>query len=461
MLTKAAVEGCLDRGKLAGAIATSHAVEPPDCVVLCGGRGRRLRDVVADVPKPMATVLGRPFLDWLVLALERQGLRRLVLATGYMSDVIEAHFTQPRSSLSRIDCSREPDALGTAGALRLAAARTGSEQVLVINGDTYCQPHLVGLQEVHRKAGALATLQLAHVRDASRYGAVKCTDAGGVVRFSEKNRPGPAWIYAGVCLIERKAIEAFPSRQPLSMERDVLPNLVNQGLYAVATPGPFVDIGTPESYARAGLMLSEEIAALEMHEQGAAHFHETLEAQRRTARDCVAAATGAADLIAEAFRNGGKLMLCGNGGSAADCQHVAAEFVSRLRRDFERPPLPAVALTTDTSFLTAYSNDCGYTGVFERQVRALGRPGDVLLCISTSGGSANVVRAARAAGEIGIRVIALCGESGELSDEADLTIAIPSRSTQIIQECMLPIEHIICELVEEKLFGSRRRGLGA
>jgi D-sedoheptulose 7-phosphate isomerase len=409
----------------------------------------------------MATVLGRPFLDWLVLALECQGLRRLVLATGYMSDVIEAHFKQARWSLARIHCSREPDALGTGGALRLAAAKTTSQQVLAVNGDTYCQPNLIALQDVHRRAGAVATLQLAHVQDASRYGAVECTDDGRVTRFVEKNRPGAGWVYAGVCLIERRAIEAFPSRQPLSMEQDVLPNLINQGLYAAAMPGPFVDIGTPESYASAGLLLSEEIDALELHGQATAHFHQTLEAQRRTAHECLAAASGAADLIAEAFRSGGKLMLCGNGGSAADCQHVAAEFVSRLRRDVGRPPLPAVALTTDTSFLTAYSNDCGYSGVFERQVRALGRPGDVLLCISTSGGSANVVRAARAAAEIGVHVIALCGEQGELCNEADLTIAIPSPSTQIIQECMLPVEHIICELVEEKLFGSRRCGVSA
>src|SRR5438105_13433847 len=101
----------------------------------------------------------------------------------------------------------------------------------------------------------------------------------------------------------------------------------------------------------------------------------------------------AASIITDAFRAGGKLLLCGNGGSAADCQHVAAEFVSRLTRDFDRPGLPAIALTTDTSFLTAYTNDVGFDGVFARQVQALGKPGDVLLAISTSGTSANVLRA--------------------------------------------------------------------
>ena len=112
---------------------------------------------------------------------------------------------------------------------------------------------------------------------------------------------------------------------------------------------------------------------------------------------CRGASPSAADVITEAFRSGGKLLLCGNGGSAADCQHMAAEFVSRLTKDFERPGLPAIALTTDTSFLTAYTNDCGFEGVFARQVQALGRPGDVLLGISTSGNSANVIQAVEVA----------------------------------------------------------------
>src|SRR5262245_880992 len=115
----------------------------------------------------------------------------------------------------------------------------------------------------------------------------------------------------------------------------------------------------------------------------AAKAHETMAA---TGADSIAAA---ADLIAEALRRGGKLLLCGNGGSAADCQHMAAEFVGRLTRERDRPALPAIALTTDTSFITAYANDSGFDGVFSRQVAALGSPGDVLVAISTSGGSRN------------------------------------------------------------------------
>ncbi|NDC36724.1 MAG: SIS domain-containing protein [Proteobacteria bacterium] len=170
------------------------------------------------------------------------------------------------------------------------------------------------------------------------------------------------------------------------------------------------------------------------------------------AEQCSANIAQAALLISQAFRNEKKLLLCGNGGSAADCQHLAAEFVSRLTIKVQRRALPAIALTTDTSFLTAYSNDCGYEGVFERQVEALGQAGDVLLGISTSGGSKNVVRAMELGRSKGLSCIALIGEGGVMRSFADVTIAVPSKHTQYIQECHLSIEHLLCELVERELF---------
>jgi phosphoheptose isomerase len=188
-----------------------------------------------------------------------------------------------------------------------------------------------------------------------------------------------------------------------------------------------------------------------------AYLAKSAEVKRLTGETCAEAITMAADLIVEAFQAGGKLLLCGNGGSAADCQHMAAEFVSRLTKDFERPGLPAIALTTDTSFLTAYTNDCGYQGVFARQVQALGRAGDVLLGISTSGNSANVIQAVEAARDRGMRSIALTGAGGRLPKLTDVAIAVPSDDTQHIQEAHLAVEHMICMLVEETLFGRPRR----
>jgi D-sedoheptulose 7-phosphate isomerase len=179
---------------------------------------------------------------------------------------------------------------------------------------------------------------------------------------------------------------------------------------------------------------------------------ESAEVKRRVADQSAEAIVAAAGVIVETFRAGGKVLLCGNGGSAADCQHMAAELVSRLTSDFVRPGLPAVALTTDTSFLTAFANDCGFEGIFARQVQALGRPGDLLIGISTSGSSPNVIQAVEAARTAGMRTVTLTGEGGSLAGLADVAIAIPSANTQYIQEAHLTVEHILCDLVERCLF---------
>jgi D-sedoheptulose 7-phosphate isomerase len=168
----------------------------------------------------------------------------------------------------------------------------------------------------------------------------------------------------------------------------------------------------------------------------------------------VALIVEAARQLAECVTLGGKIMLCGNGGSAADSQHIAAEFTSRLRPEIERPGIPALALTTDTSFLTARANDCGFEDVFERLIESLGRRGDALIAISTSGTSRNVVRAVTCAREKEILTVGLLGGSGgALSQLVDLPIIVPSDSVQYIQESHIAIGHILCELVEEQLYG--------
>ncbi len=159
----------------------------------------------------------------------------------------------------------------------------------------------------------------------------------------------------------------------------------------------------------------------------------------------------AAEAICGALRAGHKVLLFGNGGSAADAQHIAAELEGRFKKD--RRPLPAIALTTNTSSLTAIGNDYDFDDVFERLVRAHAREGDVIIGISTSGSSENVIKGIKAANEINAFSIALCGEGGKLKTIADLTIAVPSKETARIQETHITLGHIICELVEEKLFG--------
>lgn len=160
-----------------------------------------------------------------------------------------------------------------------------------------------------------------------------------------------------------------------------------------------------------------------------------------------------AEVIGRALRDGGKLLIAGNGGSAADAQHLAGEFLSRFRHD--RRPLPAIALTTDTSVLTAIGNDYGFERVFERQVRGLGRAGDVFLAISTSGNSPNVLLALRAAREHGVTTIGFSGASGGAMRElCDLFLAAPSDDTPIIQQIHMVAGHTICGLVEQALGGA-------
>jgi D-sedoheptulose 7-phosphate isomerase len=186
---------------------------------------------------------------------------------------------------------------------------------------------------------------------------------------------------------------------------------------------------------------------------------ESAAVQRRTAESCGEVILAAARLITESLAQGGKLMLCGNGGSAADSQHIAAELVGRMNGR-QRPALAALALTTDTSALTALGNDFGYETVFQRQVEALGRPGDVLLAISTSGRSENVLRAVAAATRLGVSTVGLTGQDGgSLADLVDIGIRVPSSDSQRIQEAHIAIGHVICYLVERLLVDGGEKGV--
>ncbi len=186
----------------------------------------------------------------------------------------------------------------------------------------------------------------------------------------------------------------------------------------------------------------------------AEHFRRSCETLSRAAEDVKlrAAIHAIADTITAAFRAGRKLLIAGNGGSAADAQHIAGEFLSRL--NFDRNPLPAIALTTDTSVLTAIGNDYGFERTFERQVRGLGQKGDVFIAISTSGRSPNIVAALKAAREMGLTTIGFTGTAanGTMQPLCDYCLAAPSPETPLIQQIHIVAAHAICGLVEASMF---------
>ena len=176
-------------------------------------------------------------------------------------------------------------------------------------------------------------------------------------------------------------------------------------------------------------------------------LREGAELRLRLIEQCSELVIKSAECVYSSIQRGGKLLVFGNGGSAADAQHLAGEFVGRFTRD--RAPLPAIALTTDTSAITAIGNDYGYDQVFARQVTALGNPPDVVIAISTSGRSENVIKGVRAASDKKLTTIAfLGGDGGPLAKMVDIPIIVPSTSTPRIQECHLTLEHIMCEVIE-------------
>ena len=462
-------------------------------IILAGGQGTRLRALAGDLPKLLVPVAGRPFVEWLLLALRQQGVKRVVLATGHRGAALEGHLGDGRALGITVVCCREDRPLGTAGALRHALSQIradvrpesgddrGADPVLVLNGDSMCRLDLGHLLREHQRRGATATVLVTPVTDGRACGQVEIDQEGWVRGFREKPLgAGPALVNAGVYLFERRFLEQLPVHVELSLERVVLPELAGRRLQAVVVPGPLLDMGTPAGLAAAERQLPGLLAQLGATEPALSdlqaatecdptaevqsHFRSSAQLLLATAEVATGSILQAAAAMASCLRSGGKLLICGNGGSASDSQHMAAELISRVSRDFARPPLAALALTADSSVLTALANDEGYERVFARQIEALGRPPDLLVAISTSGASLNVLRAVEAARAGGLGVIVLMGggeqqgERSPLTRLADVVIAVPSGDTPHIQEAHLAIEHILCRLVERELFGHSKKG---
>jgi D-sedoheptulose 7-phosphate isomerase len=182
-------------------------------------------------------------------------------------------------------------------------------------------------------------------------------------------------------------------------------------------------------------------------------LQESVELKERVKEELAEKMIEVGKALAECIKKGGKILLCGNGGSAADAQHFAGELVVRLTSDYTRTALPAITLSSDNFILTACANDFGFEQVFSRQVEALGKPEDVLVCISTSGNSPNLIKAAQKAKEKKMKTVGLLGgDGGELKKITDLSIIVPSHATPRIQETHICICHILCELIEKELF---------
>lgn len=440
-------------------------------VVLAGGLGRRLASEIKDVPKPLAPVNGRAFLEYLVESVRDAGQRQFIFCVCHKARMIMDHFGDGRKWGVDIRYSLEKEPLGTAGALGQIRPLV-SDTFGVVNGDTYLECNLDAMREWHKARRSLLTLALTEVDFADRYGRVQTDSAGKITRFKEKSETygeeGKRLVNAGLYLMEPEVLDHVAAGRAASLESDLIPGIWTEGkpVYGFQGVYNFFDIGVPHDYHAFRDWISAENPAGSRHLPGSPssrpdHSLSYIEDAVAESVDATTHLNNLKPVIGEIVRimtralgKGRRIYFCGNGGSAADAQHLAAELAGRFV--LERQALPAMALTADISVLTAVANDYGYSEVFARQVQALAAPGDVLVAISTSGNSPNVIRAVEEAKKQGAATIAFTGNGGRLKEIADLSLSIPSGNTAHIQETHMVAGHIVCGLIEERLFGGKR-----
>lgn len=226
-------------------------VGAPTVAILAGGLGTRLRSVINDRPKVLAEIGGRPFLSFWLETLALQGFRDVVICAGYLAEQVEQCLGDTFGPL-KLSYSIETQPLGTGGALRLAHPQFATEQVMILNGDSFCELDLAAFWKAHLERRLPASMVLRYEEDTRRYGRVTLATDGRLDNFLEKSdllRPG--WINAGIYLLPKEWIARVPPAQAVSLERDLLPRWVGEGIYGFPSAGRFIDIGTPESFARA------------------------------------------------------------------------------------------------------------------------------------------------------------------------------------------------------------------
>lgn len=234
-----------------GPHVNSGSIKHVTAVILAGGSGSRLRSMVADRPKVLAMVLGRPFLAYLLDQLTAAGITRAVLCTGYMGELVQGEFGDFHGPIS-LAYSRELSPMGTAGALRLALPFCDSETLLVMNGDTYCKADHAAFLAWHTAQGSEATLLLVRAAGPSLYGCVDMDEKGRLLSFSEKgNNQETGWINGGTYLLSRSRLLSIPAGKTASLEREVFPAWLEKGIHGYKSEGRFLDIGTPETFAAA------------------------------------------------------------------------------------------------------------------------------------------------------------------------------------------------------------------
>jgi phosphoheptose isomerase/dTDP-glucose pyrophosphorylase len=427
----------------------------------------------------MLPVGGRPLLEYLLKLLRSHGVREVAINLHYRPEVVTSHFGDGSGLGMKIAYSHEKELLGTAGALRRMAPFL-SDTFFVLCGDLLTDADFTSLAEFHRWRGAVATTALHRVEEPGRAGLVDAAADGRILRFEEKpprSRRFTNLACAGIYVFEPSVLAEIPEGHPSDLGHDLLPCLIDKGLpvYGLEGVGQVLDVGSPERYALAQVMLPS--LALNGHNgrkgavipfptrqgvpsgprglgpgtgrDGARGVIDDFLAEARAVLEHVEPSDveAAVSLLAGAHRRQGAVFAVGNGGSAATASHLASDL-TRSTQQNGGPPLRAFSLSDNVPQLTAWANDACYEESFAAQLQAYARPGDVLVAVSASGNSPNILAAAKQGRNMGVAVIALTGfGGGRLRGLVDAALVIDSYDYGQVEGAHLVLVHLLSRMV--------------
>ena len=423
-------------------------------LVLAGGLGTRLREVVSDVPKPMAPVNGKPFLHHLLDFYFLKGIKVFYISIGYKKEVISSYFAS-NSGNYEVKFIEEDSQLGTGGAIKKAINCIENEgELLVLNGDTLCDIDISYMDSMLSNSDADIVIAAKKQSSQERYDGFSIDGQGFASQSSATNGN---FISLGAYLVSisgmKKKLESKPVQ--FSFEKDFLYNDCDNVKIGVAPSlSPFLDIGVPSDYLRAGSFIESLFSSTSPRAditrsvfQSNAESLITLINEVQNNHDFQDTLVHATSDLYKTITNGGTIYIAGNGGSAADAAHFSGEFLCRLT--FDRPPINSEALSTDLSTITAIANDYSFEHIFLRQLQAKMTSDDIFIAFTTSGNSANIVKALEYCMKYDYKSILFTGcTGGESSKYSNHTFLVPSTNTARIQEVHKLLLHSLCESLE-------------
>ncbi len=433
----------------------SQNCHAPKAMILAAGKGTRLRPLTNRMPKAMVPVDGRPLLEYTIELLREHGVCEIAVNLHAHADVITEHFGDGSRFGVSLTYSFEPQLLGTAGAVKKLEEFFKDGSFYVVYGDILTRLDLGSLLEHHRACGAMATIALHQTEDLTRCGVVRQDENGWITSFIEKPGNGftaDAWANAGIYLVEPALLQRMRAETPQDFGRDVFPELVGNGggLAGFRSDAVFWDVGSAER-----LRLAEDWLRMESGREPRRSRIGTVAGQYlASVQEAIAGLDRSAivqivELLFDVRSRGNQVFIAGNGGSSSTASHMAADL-TRAASDSSGPPLRCRSLTDNVPAVTAWSNDVGVEAAFELQMEQVVEPGDVLIAISASGRSPNIIAAANAARRQGASVVGLVGfGGGKLAEIADVAVVVPSDEYGPVEDIHLLLGHLLATEIRQ------------